>query len=131
MKKLLAFVLAMIMLLSFVGCGNQEEVKEGLTIEDVVGYWESPNRVDYGVAGDIAWTNYSLTFYEDGSGLNSHYFYGDKTDNVFTYEIKNNTVEISNVIYGVYLVLTYDDSSSTPKLRASMAEGYWYEKVSE
>ena len=136
MKKLLAIILAMIMLVSFIGCGNTEGAKDELTIEDVVGYWESPNRVVYGFEDEVLWDNYTLTFFEDGSGIHTHIFHDavlnsdlTPTKETFTFTIEDNKITIK--YYQYEAIYTYDNSGSTPKLMASMAEGYWYEKVSD
>ncbi|MBQ6877174.1 MAG: hypothetical protein IJO22_02090 [Oscillospiraceae bacterium] len=133
MKKLLALILAMIMMLSFTGCGSVEEAKDELTIEDVVGYWESPNRVNYGTQGEVLWRDYTLTFFEDGSGIYTHIFNDEPTptEGTFKYRIEGNKIIIPSSVGWEDTVYTYDNSGSTPKLMASMAEGYWYEKVSD
>ena len=125
MKKLLAFVLAIIMMLSFAGCGSIKK-------SDIVGHWESPNRVEYSASGDrITWDNYALTFYEDGSVTYAFDFLGKYDYTPCTYKIKGDSVLVYNILNVCLVKLKYDDSDSVPKLMGSQADGYWYEKVSE
>ncbi len=126
MKKLMALILAMIMLISFAGCGSVKK-------SDIVGYWESPNRVEYGTNGKVMWRDYTFTFFEDGSGILTYIFNDSTTPTevTFNYRIEGNKIIIPSSVGWEDSVYTYDDSGSVPKLMASQAEGYWYEKVSD
>ena len=126
MKKLMALILAMIMLLSFAGCGSVKK-------SDIVGYWESPNRVEYGTNGKVMWRDHTFTFFEDGSGILTYIFNDSPTPTevTFNYRIEGNKIIIPSSVGWEDSVYTYDDSGSVPKLMASQAKGYWYEKVSE
>ena len=125
MKKLLALILAMVMLLSFAGCSSVKK-------SDIVGYWESPTKVEYSADGkSIAWDNYTLTFFEDGSATYGFDFLGKYEGVPCTYKIKGDSVLVYNILKVCLVKLKYEDSGNVPKLMGSQAEGFWYEKVSD
>ena len=119
MKKAVSLLLALSMLFVLCACGGND-IETSL----VLGRWESSNRV---FADNF--TNYTLTFYEDGSCTTTYYDIKNKetTESTLSWTLNGEKIEISKGLLGY--TLTYTNENGVERLMGPQAEGYWYDHV--
>lgn len=127
MKKLLAFVLAMIMLVSFAGCGGEtEKGKE----KDIIGTWKTDQ-----VSATVGYYDYKYVFYDDYSWSQSYKLVNAASGRVMnisksgTWELSGEVVTLKDDDGSAITTLTYKETGNKKLLEAPKAKGWVYHKV--